>query len=178
MPLATSPYGPYRTGSSGVIGNQLFIVGTVAHGLTLQIYDIVNRQWRLGAPPPLAIDLAGAGGSGLEIHCLATDGKLFLINSPGYVPGFGMPEVPAEMLVYDPRSNMWTSLSSELPWTSDKMVNAYAHNGQIFVFFPSRTGAFEMRASARATDGSWSPYAGAAVPAGLGWYASGSVILG
>ena len=81
-------------------------------------------------------------------------------------------ELLAEMLVYDPQSNMWTSLSSELPWTSDMMVNAYAHNGQIFVFFPNRT------RFARATDGSWSPYAGAAVPAGLVRYAPGSVILG
>ena len=66
-----------RGAASGVIGNELFIAGGYASGWqyqsTLQIYDIAERTWRLGAalPEPRMWTIG-----------VVADGKLFLILLP------------------------------------------------------------------------------------------------
>ena len=114
--------------ASGVIGNELFIVGGFnTQGLlrTLQIYDIATRTWRVGAPLP---EIRG-GASGVVV-----DGKLFLINNP-----------QQRTLVYDPQSNTWTEEAAPPAW-----FHACAHEGRVFAFRRSDGAAYS-----RATDGSW-----------------------
>ena len=118
--------------ASGVIGNQLFIVGgytahsatATAFSSTLQIYNSVTRAWRLATPAP---DLGFAMGVGFY-------GKLFVFGTRANV-------------VYDPQSDTWTDES--VPWRICPS-RACAHNGRI-VAIENRT------AFARAADGTWSP---------------------
>ena len=127
--------------TSGVIGNQLFVVGGSNYGeepgsvtrLTTQIYDIAARAWRLGAPPPK---------SSCGIAGLVLDAKLFMLHHENPV-------------VYDPQFDTWTDLpGSEVPWSSGRNVrHACVHDGRIVVFLSNHT-AFQ-----RASDEPWSPCA-------------------
>ena len=106
----------------------------------LQIYDIVARTWRLGAPipEPWSRDWVVKG--------LVVDGKFFVMHLQ---KGIGLHITPAT-LVYDPPSDTWTRESDE-PWREESwgIDNACVHNGRLVVF--TRNGVFE-----RATDGSLS----------------------
>ena len=121
---------------SGVIGNELFIVGSEAHAVptTLQIYDITTREWRFGAPVTYFFNSRNA---------VVVGEKLFVIELTG-----------ATMLVYDPQSDTWTD--EELPVDrregGDWVEHACAHKGQLVVF--SRRGT----AFVRSAEGSWSPF--------------------
>ena len=108
--------------------------------LTLQIYDIAGRTWRLGAalPQPRRRTIG-----------VVADGKLFVIDT-----------FPSEfLLVYDPQSETWTEEAPPPTVTNpDDGVNVWitvnsacAHKGRLVVFLSSG------RAFERANDGSWSP---------------------
>ena len=156
--------------ASGVIGNQLFIVGGYESGdlRTLQIYDIATRTWRLGAPIPKTC----ARSPGIIF-----DGKLFVLcyqlTSRGTFSG---------TLVYDPLSNSWTE-ERDVPWRGNYVAHACAHDGRIVVFTDDRApraGDALGSAYQRASDGSWSPYyAGSSVGSLLGKIVgSESLLLG
>jgi len=147
--------------ASGIIGNQLFIAGGQSNPtdegselLTLQIYDIATRTWRLGPPLP---DKRAAS------HGLVVDGKLCLV-------AWCMP-----LLVYDPKCETWTE-SESYPSQPSPLQHACVHNGHIIVFLKDKT-------LERAADGSWAPCEGAAdldPPDGWGPHNafSASVLLG
>ena len=133
--------------------------------LTLQIYDIATRTWRLGPqlppPGPRSIGCVGAFGQ-------VMDGKLVLVKH-------------GVLLTYDPQSETWAESAS---YPSEgryppRMHHACVHNGRIIVFMENGS------AFARAADGSWATYEGAAAvgPPVFGLlapqhYASESVLLG
>ena len=58
----------------------------------LQIYDIVGRTWRLGAPIPVPFEWSS------ELRGLALDGKFFVMHT------YFMSRRVTGMLVYDPES--------------------------------------------------------------------------
>ena len=134
--------------------------------LTLQIYDIATRTWRQGPPLP-------GPGIGATIGCVGAfgqviDGKLVLVKH-------------GVLLTYDPQSETWTESAS---YPSEgryppRMHHACVHNGRIIVFMENGS------AFARAADGSWATYEGAAAvgPPVFGLlapqhYVSASVLLG
>ena len=122
--------------ASGVIGNELLIVGgyheSDGYLVTLQIYDIDRRTWRLGADLPDSRSRSARG--------YVVDGKLCVMNVYGaYKP----------VLVYDPQSNTWTNEAT--PSSEARLV--CVHDGRLVVFQEDGT------VVARATDGSWFPHA-------------------
>lgn len=145
--------------TSGVVGNQLFIVGGYSNvdgpegnwANILQIYDILTRKWRCARSNPYMFS---------TIPPLAVDGKLFLFTRT--------------LAIYCPRSDTWTEETSDLG--TRRVSRACAHNGRIIILY-SDGAAFE-----RATDGSsWSPYEAVfgAIGGGDGDMAIfGSVLLG
>ena len=143
--------------ASGVIGNELFIAGGYheVNPVTLQIYDIPSRRWRLGAalPEPRMWAIG-----------VVADGNLFVISTSV--------DSSKDLLVYDPQSDTWTEAAPPPTVTNNTRVvkSACAHKGRLVVFLSNGT-AWE-----RANDGSWSPYE---VAAGLrDDDAAESVILG
>ena len=134
--------------------------------LTLQIYDIATRTWRLGQPLP-------GPGIGATIGCVGAfgqviDGKLVLVKH-------------GTLLTYEPHSETWTESAS---YPSEgryppRMHHACVHNGRIIVFMENGS------AFARAANGSWATYEGAAAvgPPVFGLlapqhYVSASALLG
>ena len=134
--------------------------------LTLQIYDIASRTWRLGPQLP-------GPGIGATIGCVGAfgqvmDGKLVLVKH-------------GVLLTYDSQSETWTESAS---YPSEgryppRMHHACVHNGRIIVFMENGS------AFARAANGSWATYEGAAAvgPPVFGLlapqhYVSASVLLG
>ncbi len=118
--------------ASGVIGNELFIVGgfnSQGDLRTLQIYDIATRTWRVGAPLP---EIRG-GGSGVVV-----DGKLLILG----------PISQYRTLVYHPQSNTWAEEAAP-EGAGYSRLRTCAHEGRVFLL---KDGA----AYSRATDGSWS----------------------
>ena len=143
-----------RWAASSIIGNQLFIAGgdNLTHnGLpTLQIYDIASRTWRMGASLPDSRSRYAMG--------YVVDGKLCLMN-----------EFEGPILFYDPQSNTWT----EEPALSFRYRLACVHDGRLIVYQENGT------VLARATDGSWFPYADAEPGTRTGYrFVSESVLLG
>ena len=139
---------PCEGAASCVIGNELFLAGgygpyrhEMSHAFDrLQIYDIVARTWRFGAPIP------EPWSSDWEVKGLVVDGKFFVMH---LLKGTGLRITPAT-LVHDPSSDTWASESDE-PWREEfrGIRNACVHEGRLVVF--TRNGVFE-----RATDGSLS----------------------
>ena len=125
----------------------------------LQIYDIVGRTWRLGAPIPVPFEWSS------ELRGLALDGKFFVMHT------YFMSRRVTGMLVYDPESDSWTVEPRE-PWREERMrmLHACVHNGRMVVF--TERGVFE-----RATDGSWSS-SGWRHHDESPWIVSESVLLG
>ena len=82
-------------------------------------------------------------------------------------------------LVYDPLSNSWTE-ERDVPWRSNYVAHACAHDGRIVAFTDDRAGGALGSAYQRASDGSWSPYyAGSSVGSLLGSFVgSESLLLG
>ena len=145
--------------ASGVIGNQLFIAGgddaTEQGSPTLQIYDIASRTWRMGASLP---DSRASYSMGYVV-----DGKLCVMN----VYGAGKP-----VFVYDPQSNTWTE-EAPAPSALSRARFACVHDGRLVVYQENGT------VVARATDGSWFPYAHVEPQRSWSYKSvSGSVLLG
>ena len=134
--------------------------------LTLQIYDIATRTWRLG--PPLPGPGVGAFVGSVGAFGQVIDGKLVLVHMK-------------TLCTYDPQSETWTE-SASYPFEGRYppiMHHACVHNGRIIVFLQNGS------AFARAADGSWATYEGAAAvgPPVFGLlapqhYVSESVLLG
>ena len=136
---------PCVSAASGVIGNQLFIVGGLhiqteaengplqpRHHRELRIYDFTTRTWRLGAPLPRTIPNLECG--------VAADGKLFAIGTYDQV-----------MYVYEPQTDTWTVEDFPAVWDSH-VGRACAHNGRVVVFLK------DGRAFERAAAEAWLPY--------------------
>ena len=132
---------PCTCAASGVIGNQLFVVGGLTvhaahlelpptHHRALRIYDFTTRTWRLGAPLPRTMPNLECG--------VVADGKLFAIRNDDQV-----------MFVYEPQTDMWTE--EEFPWDSH-VGRACSHNGRVVVFLKNGT-SFE-----RLAIDEWQPY--------------------
>ena len=137
--------------TSGVIGNELFVAGGRYGGneiLTLQIYDITARTWRLGAPLPHA-QYAAWG-------IVVGDGKLYLVSLQHLWD--------RSTMRYDVQSNTWTELLDPRYDQSTYAMHAFAHNGRLVavntsssafhrgtgsdpsadVFWPSHWGHFDL----------------------------------
>ena len=144
--------------ASGIIGNQLFIAGgddaTDQGSPTLQIYDIATRTWRFGASLPDSRTRFARG--------FVVDGKLFVMSP---LDRDGNP-----VLVYDPQANTWTE-EAPMPLLPTRLE--CVHDGRLIVYQENGT------VIARATDGSWFPYA-RTEPQRRWFYisVSGSVLLG
>ena len=148
---------PCTCAASGVIGNQLFVVGGLTvhaahlelpptHHRALRIYDFTTRTWRLGAPLPRAQDNA----CGIVVG----DGKLYLVSL----------KYSSCLMVYDVQSNTWTELPGPPYDQSTYAMHAFAHNGRLVavntsssafhrgtgsdpsadVFWPSHWGHFDL----------------------------------
>ena len=124
--------------ASGVIGNELLIVGgyheSDGYLVTLQIYDIDRRTWRLGADLPTRAPSARG---------YVVDGKLCVMNVYGaYKP----------VLVYDPQADTWTE-EAPAPSALSRARFACVHDGRLIVYQENGT------VIERATDGLWFPIA-------------------
>ena len=144
--------------ASGVIGNELLIVGgyheSDGYLVTLQIYDIDRRTWRLGADLPTRAPSARG---------YVVDGKLCVMNVYGaYKP----------VLVYDPQSNTWTE-EAPAPSALSRARFACVHDGRLIVYQENGT------VIERATDGLWFPIAHVEPQRSWSYKSvSGSVLLG
>ena len=133
---------PCTSAASGVIGNQLFVVGGLTvhpahlqlqptHHRALRIYDFTTRTWRLGAPLPRTMPNLECG--------VVADGKLFAIRNDDRV-----------MFVYEPQTDTWTE--EAFPWWDSHVGRACSHNGRVVVFLKDGT-SFE-----RLARDEWQPY--------------------
>ena len=160
---------PCMAAASGIIGNELFIVGgfnksqpSEGYLRTLQIYDIAARTWRVGTPLPEAHNL---------VFGVVLDGKLFVVSA----------RRGANISVYEPQSNSWTE-EPGFPTEMGQAVKAFAHDGRLTVL--GETGAAFWRTSDGVT---WLRYDSAEPPPeelaqagrnGHGSLAAGSLLLG
>ena len=133
---------PCTCAASGVISNQLFVVGGLTvhpahlelqptHHRALRIYDFTTRTWRLGAPLPRTMPNLECG--------VVADGKLFAIRNDDRV-----------MFVYEPKTDTWTE--EAFPWWDSHVGRACSHNGRVVVFLKDGT-SFE-----RLARDEWQPY--------------------
>ena len=160
---------PCMAAASGIIGNELFIVGgfnksqpSEGYLRTLQIYDIAARTWRVGTPLPEAHNL---------VFGVVLDWKLFVVSA----------RRGANISVYEPQSNSWTE-EPGFPTEMGRAVKAFAHDGRLTVL--GETGAAFWRTSDGVT---WLRYDSAEPPPeelaqagrnGHGSLAAGSLLLG
>ena len=135
--LPSMPHGTFCA-SSAIIGDQLFVLGGYSHvdghmgnfSSILQIYDIPNRTWRMGA-----------SGHGEYAPLHVVDGKLF--QHEFHAAG-------SFLWMYDPQSDTWTDFLG--PPRRGGCLCSCVHNGSIVVFYP------DDEAWERDTDGTWCPY--------------------
>lgn len=131
--LPPMPHG-WWDAASAIVGNQLFFAGG-RDLTTLQIYDIGSRTWRLGASIP--------DSRSPHANAFAVEGKLCLTYLD---PNDAL---LSDLRVYDPQSNTWTK--EAMPSPRARLV--CSHDGRLIVYQENGT------VLARATDGTWFPYA-------------------